>query len=47
VVEHDVVKRVGEDLREPAEPGLHVAEEEQVNGPEQERAGREPDPELR
>jgi glutamate-1-semialdehyde 2,1-aminomutase len=40
VVKHDVVERVGEDLGKPDQPGLHVAQEEEVHGPEQQRAGR-------
>src|SRR5262245_59749078 len=34
-VEHDVVERIGEDLREPHQAGLHTLEEEQVDGAEQ------------
>ena len=46
-VEHDVVERVGEDLGEPHEAGLHVAHEEQLDGAEQQRARAEPEPEHR
>ena len=47
VVQHDVVERVGQDLGEPDQPGLHAADEEQVDGAEQQRAGGEADPEHR
>ena len=41
VVELDVVERVGEDLRHPHQPGLHVLDEEQLHGAEQQAADAE------
>jgi len=41
------VEWVGEDLGEPHQPGLNAAQEEQVDGAEQERPGRQRDPEPR
>src|SRR5258705_10261593 len=35
VVEHDVVKRIGDDFRDPYEAGLHVLDDEELNHPEQ------------
>ena len=46
-VEHDVVERVGDDLGDPHEPGLHVPQEEQVHGAEQQAAEADGQPDLR
>ena len=43
-VQHDVVERVGEDLEQPHEAGLHVLQEEQVHRAEQQRADADRDP---
>ena len=42
VVKLDVVKRVRNDLGQPDQPGLHVLDEEQVNGAEQQPAEADP-----
>ena len=47
VVELDVVERVGEDLRRPDQPGLHVLQEEQLHGAEQQAAEADDEPDLR
>ena len=44
VVELDVVERVGEDLGHPHQAGLHVLQEEQVHGAEQQAADAERQP---
>ena len=44
VVELDVVERVGDDLRHPHQARLHVLEEEQVHGAEDEAADADGDP---
>ena len=46
VIQLDVVKRVGEDLRHPGQSLLNAAKEEEMNRPEQQSADadREPDP---
>ena len=46
VVQLDVMERVGEDLRHPDQAGLHVLDEEQVHGPEQQAAHSEDQPYL-
>ena len=45
-VEFHVVKRIRDDLRQPDEPGLHVAQIEQMHGPEQQRADADDEPYL-
>src|SRR5215510_510974 len=45
-VELDVVERVGGDLREPHEPGLHVFQEEEMHGAEEESAEAHDEPDL-
>ena len=40
VVELDVVERIGQDFRQPHQAGLHVLDEEQVDGAEQQAADR-------
>lgn len=44
VVELDVVERVRKDLRQPHEPALHILDEEEMHGPEQEAADGDGDP---
>ena len=45
-VELHVVERVGEDLRQPHEAGLHVPQEEQMHRAEQQRADADDQPDL-
>ena len=45
-VEFHVVKRIRDDLRQPDEPGLHVAQIEQMHGPKQQRADADDEPYL-
>src|SRR5262249_47444209 len=47
VVKLEVVEGVGENLGHPHEPGLHVADEEQMNSAEQEPGKTEEEPDLR
>ena len=47
VVELDVVERVGEDFGHPHQPGLHVLDEEQVHGAEQQAADADDQPDQR
>ena len=42
VVEHHIVERVGDDLGDPHQAGLHVADEEQLHGAEQQAADARP-----
>jgi len=45
VIKHDVVKGVGDDLGEPHQTRLHILDEEQLHGAEQQcaQADHEPD----
>src|SRR5262245_51887811 len=47
VVEHDVVKRIGDDLRDPHQSGLDVLDDAQLNRPEQKPAKADHEPDLR
>jgi hypothetical protein len=44
VIEDDVVERVGNDLQQPHQPGLHVPEEERVDRAEDESAQANDEP---
>jgi len=35
VIKHDVVKWIGNDLGDPDQPGLHILDDEQLHGAEQ------------
>src|SRR5271163_643006 len=46
IVEHEVVKRIGQDFRQPDQAGLDVPDEEELHGAEQQSSKADNQPDL-